>query len=133
MSVIFFKAPMHKKIPFECTFGESIQITEFVTFNFVNKSVDEHINPEDIFDSYKNVLLPLGSADEQIRQCYIRNEVGEFQCLVCNKKSRTQQDIYRHVEAKHVNTGGYTCPECNKYCPTMNSFRNHKFRHHRNT
>jgi len=74
-----------------------------------------------------------GSADEQIRQCYIRNEVGEFQCLVCDKKSRTQQDIYRHVEAKHVNTGGYTCPECNKYCPTMNSFRNHKFRHHRNT
>ena len=75
----------------------------------------------------------LGSADDQIRQCYIRTELGEFQCLVCDKQSRTQQDIYRHVEAKHVNTGGYVCPECSKYCPTMNSFRNHKFRHHRNS
>merc|ERR1719233_2767596 len=73
-----------------------------------------------------------GSADDQIRECYIRTEMGEFQCLVCDKQSRTQQDIYRHVEAKHVNTGGYICPECSKYCPTMNSFRNHKFRHHRN-
>ena len=80
----------------------------------------------------------VGIADAQIRAMYQRDEEGEistrggWNCLSCGHNSRTQQDMYRHVEAKHVSTGGFNCPFCGHYCPSLNSLRNHKHRHHRN-
>merc|ERR1719234_1065737 len=77
-----------------------------------------------------------GNKDAQIRAMYQREEEGDistrgvWRCLSCGHNSRTQQDIYRHVEAKHVSTGGFSCPFCGHFCPSLNSLRNHKHRHH---
>ena len=76
--------------------------------------------------------------DAQIRTLYQREEEdgisarGGWRCLSCGHNSRTQEDMHLHVEAKHVSTGGSNCPLCGHYCPSLNSLRNHKHRHHRN-
>ena len=70
--------------------------------------------------------------DGQIRAMYHQEKEGGWRCQTCGHISRTQQDIYRHVEAKHVSTGGFSCPFCGQFCPSLNSLRNHKHRHHRN-
>ena len=36
--------------------------------------------------------------------------------------------MFQHVEAKHVQTEGYNCPLCQKFCPNSKSLKNHKSR-----
>ena len=36
--------------------------------------------------------------------------------------------MFQHVEAKHVQTEGYHCPLCQKFCPNSKSLKNHKSR-----
>jgi len=56
---------------------------------------------------------------------------GGWLCTICQHTTKFKQRAWEHVEAKHMNTGGYTCVLCQKYCPTASSLRNHNDRHHK--
>ena len=60
-------------------------------------------------------------------------ETGEivFRCLECGHRSKRSADLSKHIEAKHVESGGYNCPHCNKFCPSLNALRTHVSRSHR--
>ncbi|XP_023340303.1 zinc finger and BTB domain-containing protein 14 isoform X7 [Eurytemora carolleeae] len=61
-----------------------------------------------------------------------KTEAG-WVCQACGWETRLKTRLWEHVEAKHVNTGGYTCPHCNKFCPSKNSLKAHVSRTHRGT
>jgi len=57
---------------------------------------------------------------------------GVWQCLACLWETNHKTRMYEHVEAKHVQTNGYSCPLCDKFCPSKNSLKFHKSKYHRN-
>jgi len=57
---------------------------------------------------------------------------GAWQCLACEWQTNHKTRCYEHVEAKHVQTNGYSCPFCEKFCPSKNSLKFHKSKYHRN-
>ena len=56
---------------------------------------------------------------------------GVWGCLECNWESKYKSRIFDHVEAKHIETGGYSCTICGKFCPSYSSLKMHKSRYHR--
>ena len=56
---------------------------------------------------------------------------GMWQCLVCGWETKFKSRLWEHVEAKHVNTSGYLCPLCDKFCPSFNALKLHKSRNHK--
>ena len=56
---------------------------------------------------------------------------GEWQCTDCMKTSKVKTNIYEHIEATHVETPGYSCEICAKFCRTRNALRNHKNLRHK--
>lgn len=69
--------------------------------------------------------------EEGIRNSLTRLENGIWTCHHCEFTSKHKNRAWEHVEAKHLTTDGYTCPLCQKFCPTSSSLRNHNDRHHR--
>ena len=57
-----------------------------------------------------------------------RSDGGSWTCLVCSYSTHHKTNMFQHVEAKHVQTGGYHCPLCQKFCPNSKSLKNHKSR-----
>jgi len=87
-----------------------------------------------------NTGLPIqgaGGADgnkgleEAIRSRLTKLDTGVWVCHSCEFTSKSKQRAYEHVEARHLTTGGYSCPLCQKFCPTSSSLRNHNDRHHK--
>ena len=60
-------------------------------------------------------------------------ETGEnvFICSECGHRSKRSGDLSKHIEAKHIENGGYNCQYCNKYCPSLNAMRSHVSRSHK--
>ena len=56
---------------------------------------------------------------------------GVWACLDCNWESKYKSRTFDHVEAKHIETGGYSCNFCSKFCPSYSSLKMHKSRYHR--
>eukprot|EP00092_Neocalanus_flemingeri_P077240 GFUD01095880.1.p1 GENE.GFUD01095880.1~~GFUD01095880.1.p1 ORF type:complete len:358 (+),score=69.27 GFUD01095880.1:288-1361(+) len=56
---------------------------------------------------------------------------GVWKCLACGWEAKIKTRLYEHVEAKHVETNGYSCPICGKYCSSQKALKNHKFKYHR--
>jgi len=52
-------------------------------------------------------------------------------CRVCGFDSNNKTRTWEHVEAKHVDTGGYNCSVCSKFCKSTASLRNHMDRYHK--
>ena len=52
-------------------------------------------------------------------------------CRVCGFDSNNKTRTWEHVEAKHVDTGGYNCSVCSKFCKSTSSLRNHMDRYHK--
>ena len=42
---------------------------------------------------------------------------GVWGCLECNWESKYKSRVFDHVEAKHIETAGYSCTMCGKFCP----------------
>ena len=57
---------------------------------------------------------------------------GVWQCLACGWETKFRSRLWEHVEAKHVQTNGYFCPICEKFCPSINALKLHKSRNHKN-
>ncbi|XP_023340349.1 broad-complex core protein isoforms 1/2/3/4/5 isoform X13 [Eurytemora carolleeae] len=55
---------------------------------------------------------------------------GGWQCSTCGFFSTYSTNMRNHVEAKHVTSQGYICPECSKWFKTKNSLNVHKQRSH---
>ena len=79
---------------------------------------------------------PLADA-EAIDQAVVsqmqKTDTGVWQCATCGWQSKFKTRLYEHVEAKHVETGGYSCPLCEKFCSSKNAFKLHKSKYHRNS
>ena len=76
-------------------------------------------------------FLPLDSINEAVQAHMLKIE-GGWQCVTCGWEAKNKMRMFEHVEARHVETDGYSCPICSKFCPTIKSLKNHKFTYHRN-
>ena len=56
---------------------------------------------------------------------------GVYTCTVCGYNARDKTRVHDHVEAKHVESGGYNCPICDKFCTSYSAFKMHKSRYHK--
>ena len=54
-----------------------------------------------------------------------------FGCTDCEHTSRDKHAMSLHVESKHVQSSGYTCPICSKFCLSRNAWHLHKSRYHK--
>ena len=54
-----------------------------------------------------------------------------WQCITCMWETNHKTRMYEHVEAKHVETNGYTCPFCDKICQSKNALKCHRYKYHR--
>ena len=54
-----------------------------------------------------------------------------WRCNECGYESKKKTNTVEHVEAKHINSGGFLCPICQLVCVNRKALRNHTFRHHR--
>ena len=61
------------------------------------------------------------------------NEEGGllWRCIECGHSNNRKQDVERHIERKHVDSQGFNCYHCGKFCPNKNSLQVHISRHHR--
>jgi len=63
---------------------------------------------------------------------YVKVKAVGFACMLCGYEANKRQRITYHVEAKHMESPGYECDICQKFCPTKNALCIHKSRFHRN-
>ena len=56
---------------------------------------------------------------------------GTWKCSDCNYESKNKNNMYEHVECRHVSHPGYICQFCNKTIASRNSLRNHIIRMHK--
>ena len=78
------------------------------------------------------VFVSLEEIKEAIKSRVYRQANGQWGCTECDFSSNRASVVSVHVEAKHLETGGFVCPICHKHCPTRNSLDIHKYRYHRN-
>ena len=55
-----------------------------------------------------------------------------WRCTVCGHCSKLKTHVAFHVEAKHIESNGFHCTYCSKYCPSKNALQTHVSRYHRN-
>ena len=74
--------------------------------------------------------LPILDLETIILSKMSKNIDGDWQCKDCFKTSKVKTNIFEHIEANHVDSPGYQCELCYKFCRTRNALRNHKnFKH----
>ena len=54
-----------------------------------------------------------------------------WQCNECFYSSKFKTNVREHIEAKHVESDGFYCPQCEKICPNKKSLRNHIYKFHK--
>jgi len=59
------------------------------------------------------------------------NTTGCWQCLQCSFSSKRCSVVKNHVEAHHIDSSGFVCPDCSTLCPTRNALTMHIGRKHR--
>jgi len=69
--------------------------------------------------------------DAVVKSMMFKNAENHWQCTECDYSSKKISHVQTHVEAKHLNTQGFSCPICSKFCNTRNSLMIHKSRYHR--
>ena len=75
-------------------------------------------------------LDEFSAIDQEILSKMHKSE-GLWICISCNWSSNNKQNVYKHVEAKHVTTNGYNCTLCHKFCQSLNALKLHESRYHR--
>jgi len=60
----------------------------------------------------------------------LRTSDGSHGCRDCDYTSKHLNCVKIHIESKHLNTGGFDCPECGKNVPTRNALKVHRQRNH---
>jgi len=79
-----------------------------------------------------DILLFLVSAEIQNQiDSLMEATLKGWGCKMCGFDSNNKTRMWEHVEAKHVDTGGYHCKICTKFCKSSSSLRNHMDRYHK--
>lgn len=76
------------------------------------------------------IFLLTDFVDVEIQRRMIKLVDGRFQCSDCYFISSHNSTMKCHIESKHLETSGYSCNICNKFCPTRNALKCHKYRIH---
>ena len=85
-----------------------------------NSEIHKHVS--------RNYCLDL---TEMIKDHMTREEDGSWTCGLCGFHSPYYTTMTNHIEAKHLpSVMGYTCPICQKHCPTKNALKCHKYNAH---
>lgn len=71
--------------------------------------------------------------DALIAQNMQRSEGGQWLCMQCSFSSPRRDLVKGHVEAKHVESGGFACALCTSICPTRKALSMHILRRHKAT
>ena len=69
--------------------------------------------------------------DELIETLLSRNPDSSYSCTSCSYSSIRKSHVKAHIEAKHVQTTGFQCKTCGKFCNTRNALMIHKTRFHK--
>jgi uncharacterized C2H2 Zn-finger protein len=56
-----------------------------------------------------------------------------YQCSFCAHQTRLSANLAKHIEARHMESGGVVCPHCDKLFNSRNSLQSHVSRKHRRT
>ena len=67
---------------------------------------------------------------EAIKQRMVKQYDGTWGCSECDFVTKYQATLTNHVEAKHLQSDGYSCQYCNKFCPTKNALKCHIYQRH---
>ena len=64
-------------------------------------------------------LFPVVSSDieDRILEFMVQTDRG-WECTKCQYSTFNRKGLMNHIESKHVNIGGVSCPHCPKVCPT---------------
>ena len=67
---------------------------------------------------------------EAIKQRMVKQYDGTWGCSECDFVTKYQATLTNHIEAKHLQSDGYSCQYCNKFCPTKNALKCHVYQRH---
>ena len=56
---------------------------------------------------------------------------SQWKCKECSYQSALKNNVYEHVEAKHIEHSGYACQFCDKVLKTKGSLRVHMNSYHK--
>lgn len=76
-------------------------------------------------------MVNYSGLDETIIQSMQKTENGVWFCLHCSFSSKHRHHVKNHVEARHIDSGGFICPECSTVCPTRKALAMHNSRKHK--
>ena len=48
-----------------------------------------------------------------------------YQCLECGYQSKVSNNVKRHIDAKHIVSTGYSCPQCPEVLRNKVALNNH--------
>lgn len=85
-----------------------------------------------LFSLSEDVMSFIPSALDNEINGHMQKIGGLWQCVTCGWETKLRARLWEHVEANHVQTNGYSCPICEKFCPSKNALKVHKSRNHRN-
>ena len=80
-----------------------------------------------------NILLTLytlSDLEEEISQKMVRLVEG-WQCQDCLWTTKYKTRLWEHIESKHVQSQGYNCGICLKFCSSKHALHIHKSRYHK--
>jgi len=85
-----------------------------------------------------NTGMPLAGADGNkdelmaaIQGKMTRLEDGKHGCTDCEYSTKNSGHLRHHIEAKHLQSGGWQCEVCSKVCKSMNAYRVHFQSYHK--
>ena len=69
---------------------------------------------------------------DAIKQMMVKLDENMWGCASCDFKTKYDSTLRNHIEAKHLDTGGFVCQYCSATCPNRQALRMHLSRKHRN-
>ena len=85
-----------------------------------------------IFENQMQMWLFDNFADLSSQVLSLMTRVDQvWQCSVCPYRSGKKDHVFYHVEAKHVESSGYECSACGYFSKTLQSYKSHVKRNHK--
>ena len=61
----------------------------------------------------------------------IKTDSQNWNCSLCDYKTKYQSSLVYHIEAKHLEPSGVQCPYCPNKCPNRQALKMHISRKHK--
>ena len=68
---------------------------------------------------------------KMVKEMDVNGEVVVWRCVECDHVSKRSGDLTKHIQAKHMQSPGFHCQYCDKFCPSKNALTSHVSRNHR--